>query len=348
MFAKKIVAGAALLALAAAAQAQVKVYGALDMSVGSFKPIGGKSTTKVESGNMMTSFIGFAGSEDLGGGLKAEFTLESFIGGDTGSNVPNQAGNFWSRGSNIALTGGFGKIALGQYDNALFIAGLSYNPFGSSMTFSPTMRHLYDLGSTTVGLPGSLATVGFDTGWVNSITYESPNLSGFTFSAQFAPKESSTDGAKNSFTLAGGYSAGPLSLMAVYVDAGATNSSNAYLAEQTVISLNGSYDFGVVKAFLQYTDIDYEDNSLYLGVVDSTKLFQVGASIPVSAAGSVLVSYGQAKFKAGSESAKDRIFSIGYDHFLSKRTDVYVALTNEKLTDVKGATSFAVGIKHAF
>jgi predicted porin len=348
MFAKKIVAGAALLAVAAVAQADVKLYGTLDYSVGSFKSIGGgKSTTKVESGNMMTSYIGFAGSEDLGGGLKAEFALETFIGGDTGANIKNQAGQFWSRGSSIALSGAFGKVALGQYDNALFTAGYTYNPFGSSMTFSPTMRQLYDLGSTTVAAPGALALVGFDTGWVNSITYETPTYAGFSGSVQFAPKETSATGSKNSFTVGGNYNAGPLSLAVVYVDAGV--SGVAYLAEQTVVNLNGSYDFGVAKAFLQYTDISYESNSLYAGVADSAKLVQIGASVPVTAAGTVMVSYGQAKLSApGQGSAKDTIFSLGYDHQLSKRTDAYVALTNEKFTDIKGATSFAVGVKHNF
>ena len=52
----------------------------------------------------MTSFIGFAGSEDLGNGLKAEFALESFIGNDTGATVQNNAGNFWGRASNVAAT----------------------------------------------------------------------------------------------------------------------------------------------------------------------------------------------------------------------------------------------------
>ena len=198
-----------------------------------------------------------------------------------------------------------------------------------------------------MGLPGALATVGFDTGWVNSITYETPTFSGFNASVQFAPKETSANGSKNSYTLAGSYNAGPLSLAAVYVDAGIANA--AYLAEQTVVNLNGSYDFGVVKAFLQYTDISYESNSLYAGFADSAKLFQVGASVPVSPAGTVMVSFGQAKLSAPNQgSAKDNIFSLGYDHMLSKRTDAYVVVTNEKLTSFKGATSFAVGIKHNF
>jgi predicted porin len=340
MFSKKIVAAAALLALTAGAQAGVTVYGAVDMSFGSFKPAGGKATTRVESGSMMTSFIGFSGSEDLGGGLKAEFALESFLAGDTGGTLNNMAKGFWGRASNVALSGAFGKIAIGQYDNALFTSGYTYNPFGSSMMFSPTMRHYYGLGTGIAGgvIPAALS---FDTGWVNSLTYETPNMGGFTASLQWSPKESSTEGAKDSFTAAAAYNAGPLSLMAVFVNAGQTDTSTAYLYKQSVYSLNASYDFGVAKGFFQYTDVDTADTAIL-----DYKLFQIGASVPVSEKGSVLVSYGQGKLDALD--ASDKIFSIGYDHFLSKRTDVYVALTNEKATDLSGATSFAVGIKHAF
>lgn len=364
MFAKKnLVAAAALLALVGAAQAQssVKLYGSLDVSFGSYKPVDienntPKSTTRVQSGDMMTSFIGFSGVEDLGGGLKAEFAIESFIGVDNGANVTNQAGNFWSRASWVGLSGSFGRVILGQYDNALFISGLTYNPFGSSMTFSPTMRHFYDLGSTSIGLNSSLGVPltnqnYTDTGWVNSVTYETPVFAGFSGSLQFSPKESSASGAGSSYTASLAYNNGPLSAMLVYIDGGATPASfPAYPGEYKAINVGASYDFGVVKAFGQYTNFKYDDTSPFLGFYEKSDALQVGVSVPVSAAGSVLASYGQAKWKDSAlvEDAKSRIFTVGYDHFISKRTDVYVAFTSEKLTDLKGGRAFAVGVKHAF
>ena len=354
MFAKKIVAGAALLALAAGAQAQVKLYGSLDVGFGSYKGAGQKSTTQVTSGNMMTSFIGFSGSEDLGGGLKAEFVLESFIGVDTGGTVTNNANGFWGRGSNIALSGGFGKVAIGQYDNALFVYGLTYNPFGSSMYFSPTMRHYYGYGvnnnvrasSGTYG-PAKTAAVHADTGFVNSLTYETPTMSGFAGSLQWSPKESSAAGSKDSFTLGVSYNAGPLSLALAYASIGSASvgsgasAAATYGPEQKVTALGGSYDFGVVKAFAQYTSINNK-----AAAESDDKIWQLGASVPVSAAGSVLVSYGQDK--VSNKGGTGKIFSLGYDHFLSKRTDVYAALSNEKATGLKSGNTFAVGIKHAF
>jgi predicted porin len=337
MFTKKIVAGAALLALAAAAQAQVKVYGSVEATVGSFKAPGQKAVTKVDSGQMMTSFLGFSGSEDLGGGLKAEFVLETFLATDNGGVVPNNAGQYWGRGSNIALSGGFGKVALGQYDNALFTYGYTYNPFGSSMGFSPTMRHFYSLGSLG---NAKGAALGVDTGWVNSITYETPTIAGFAANLQVTPKETSAAGAKNSVTVGASYNAGPFSAGLAYMDADDQQSAAAaYTKDQKVTSLGASYDFGVAKAFGQYTVVNN-------AVAADETIFQVGASAPVTAAGTVLASYGQYKTKNGG--TKDTIFSLGYDHMISKRTDVYAVISNEKVTNVKAANTFAVGIKHNF
>lgn len=353
MFAKKnLVAVAALLAVAGAAHADVKLYGYVEMDVGSYETAHAKGTanrvTKVQSGDMMTSFIGFAGSEDLGGGLKAEFTLESFLAADTGTaggNMANKAGGWWSRGSSVALSGGFGKVALGQYDNPLFTAGYTYNPFGSSMSFSPTMRHL-NYVSQTGGITG--AGVGFDTGWVNSVTYESPVMSGFQGTAQYAAKETATANTNNSYTLAGSYNAGPLSVMLTYVNAGVTTANTAYTAKEKVTNLGASYDFGVAKTFAQYTYVKDTTNA------NKDKIWQLGVSVPVTDKASVMASFGQLKNTAtgASASQKDEVFSIGYNYDLSKRTGVFGAFMNNRQSASTGndaaGQSFAAGIKHSF
>jgi predicted porin len=349
MFAKKnLVAAAALLALAGAAQAQVKLYGMVDMSVGSFENAHAKGasvrTTEVASGKMMTSYFGLSGSEDLGGGLKAEFVLESFLGADNGQNVTNLANGFWSRGSFLALSGGFGKLAVGQYDNPLFTAGYLYNPFGSSMQFSPTMRHYY---ASNASLPsgGNFAltgAAGFDTGFVNSLTYETPNMGGFMATLQYSPKESAAANTKNSYSAAVNYTAGPLSAQLTYVKGGL---AAAYSDDQKVWSLGGSYDFGMVKAFLQYTDSDSTTNAR------EDKMYQVGVTVPLSDKASVMASYGQLKRDpdaVGVAESKDKVFSLGYGYTLSKRTDVYGVFTNNTATGLESGQTFAVGIRHNF
>jgi len=361
MFAKKnLVAAAALLALAGAAQADVKAYGTLDMSFGSFESLHASGTdsrvTAVESGAMMTSYIGFGGSEDLGGGLKAEFAIESFINADTGKASGNIAGDFWSRASWLAVGGNFGRVIVGQYDNAFFTQGWMYSAFGSSMAFSPTMHFLYsdnyssavsDFLSSAYGITSIQLGTGFDTGWQNSLTYESPNLSGFTFSAQYAPKETTSGGdSRDNFTLSGAYNAGPLSAMLSYAQSGDDNSY--YLAKQKVWGLGASYDFGVVKVAGQFTQVKTVGG--VMGYDLTLKAYELGATIPVGEAGAVLVAYGEGKYSADDVSwdFKHKIFSVGYDYKLSKRTDVYAGFKNDAGSDADSGQTFAVGIKHNF
>lgn len=365
MFAKKtLVALAALAAAAGAAQAQssLKVYGLVDMGLGSFEGAHEKGestrTTEVRSGAMTTSFIGFAGVEDLGGGLKAEFTLESFIAVDTGQTLNNNAGNFWGRASNIALSGGFGKVALGQYDNPLFTSGYTYNPFGSSMIFSPTMRHLNYLGFQT-GISG--AGVGFDTGWVNSVTYESPNFSGLSFVGQVALKEGKGSQLKNSYTAAATYAAGPFAATLTYVKGGISNASGtvitgvggAYTSDEKLWNLGASYDLGVAKLFGQYTSIKEDASTVGAAGArpnNKDKIYQLGVSVPVTDKAAVLASFGQLKNKDTDAGAttKNEVFSLGYDYTLSKRTDVYGVFSNVRQTALQSGQSLAVGIRHNF
>jgi len=360
MFAKKnLVAAAALLAVAGAAQAQssVKLYGYVEAGVGSFEAAHAKGakarTTEVTSGKMMTSFIGLSGSEDLGGGLKAEFALESFLGVDTGAAggtaYGNKAGGFWSRGSFVALTGNFGKVALGQYDNPLFTSGYTYNPFGSSMAFSPTMRHFY---YNQANVSQSKATTAFDTGFVNSVTYETPNFAGFTATAQYSPKESTASGSGNSYALSGTYTAGPLSASLTYVKSGI---ATAYDEDEKVLGLGASYDFGVVKAFGQYTQIKQTSAAAAatapaVNAPNKDKIYQLGVSVPVTDKASVMASFGKLSNKVTATGTKetDTVFAIGYDYALSKRTGVYGVFTNNQHTDLVSGQTYAVGIKHNF
>ena len=355
MFAKKKCwfTAALLLAVGAAqAQSSVKLYGYLEASVGSYENFNLTTgevarTTEVSSGNMMTSFIGLSGVEDLGGGLKAEFVLETFLANDTGTTLNNLAGGFWGRGSWVGLSGDFGRVALGQYDNAFFTMGLTYNPFGSSMTFSPTMVSHYSLAGF------GAASLGYDTGWVNAITYETPNFGGFTASLQFAPKETSAGGdAQNNFALSAAYNAGALSVMGVYTSSGFVTGT-AYTDCQKNAGVGVSYDFGVAKLMAQYSQVKSES----AGADGKAKFFQVGATIPVTASGNVMVSYAQTKYDGGfrtyfADEGKLKQFSLGYDHSLSKRSGVYAALTRLQLTgfglDDDTAQTFAVGLRHAF
>ena len=62
--------------------------------------------------------------------------------------------------------------------------------------------------------------------------------------------------------------------------------------------------------------------------------------------GKVLASWAQTKMTATDISRKT--FTVGYDYFLSKRTDVYVMAMNDRITNQTKGNSFGVGIRHRF
>ncbi len=69
----------ALAAGPALAQSSVTLSGTLDAWAGSRELSGGARSTRTDSGGLTTSQLNFSGTEDLGGGLKAEFVLGMFL-----------------------------------------------------------------------------------------------------------------------------------------------------------------------------------------------------------------------------------------------------------------------------
>ncbi|MDE2076864.1 MAG: porin, partial [Burkholderiales bacterium] len=112
---KTLLALAALAATSAAfAQSSVTLYGLVDVSVEKVKT--DHQVNKVSSGNLAISRLGVKGSEDLGGGMKANFVLESEVKADTGS---ADTSRFFKRGAWVGLQGGAGELRLGRQDTPI-------------------------------------------------------------------------------------------------------------------------------------------------------------------------------------------------------------------------------------
>jgi predicted porin len=110
---KALLALAVLAAFAgtASAQTNVTMYGVLDMAL-QHENDGVNSTTALDSGIQSGSRLGFKGTEDLGGGLKANFDLEAGVNADTGTS--SQGGILFGRQAWVGLSGGFGSLRLGR------------------------------------------------------------------------------------------------------------------------------------------------------------------------------------------------------------------------------------------
>lgn len=112
----------------AAAQSSVTLFGVVDVAATYVKNDDAKQK-KLTSGGNSTSRLGFRGVEDLGGGLKASFWLESHINVDDGTQ--NSSGKFWHRRSTVSLSGGFGEVRLGRDLLPTWTAFANYDPFGT-------------------------------------------------------------------------------------------------------------------------------------------------------------------------------------------------------------------------
>lgn len=319
------------------AQAQTaQIYGIADISVGSFKESGGKRTEQVISGRMATSFLGFRATEDLGGGLQAIVTLEHFLRLDNGEAGRFAGDSFWSRNANVGLRGDFGLVRLGRIGTPLFVNTLSYNPFLDSFGYSPAIRTIYQ---------GGIGKLSGDSGWNNAVGYSSPKFGGFSGNLLVAAGEGAGEGPNVGGSLQ--YAAGPLS-----VGVAAQKVQTAFSSgEETAWQLGAAYDFGAVKVFGQVGRIKEDDTRVgavaAAGAGTRDRTLQAGVSVPVSAAGKVLASYGEAK-TTGARDSKRSFTSVAYDHQLSKRTDVYAVVMFDKLKGQDRAATSAVGIRHAF
>lgn len=333
--------GALLCAAGAHAQSSVQLMGLTDVFAGSLKNAGDAGRTSVlNSGGMTTSWFGVKGTEDLGGGLKANFALTSFIKVDSGTQGRFANDPFFSRDANVGLSGGFGTVTLGRGLAPNFLPSILSNPLGDSFTFAPLILHMnVPLFNGT----GWGATTPSDTGWANEIIYSTPSLGGLTANLHYQFGEIAGDSGKKNVGVNALYFSGPVTLTGFYERDQISNPAQpgTYLGTtKTDWMLGGAYDFSVVKAFASYGQAKADNTAT------KAKTTQLGVSVPAGAMGKVLASWAQTRLSGVDVSRKT--FTVGYDHFLSKRTDVYAMLMNDRITNQTKGSSFGVGVRHRF
>ncbi|MCJ0764916.1 porin [Variovorax terrae] len=359
------------LASSAHAQSSVTLFGLLDANIGRYKGAAAGVTpadttiTRQDASGLSTSYFGVRGTEDLGGGLSANFELQSFIRNDTGqpgrsdaicagppapapacSAVNVGADPFWSKAAFVGLgSNTLGRVRLGQITTAIFISSTSSNAFGDSTSFSP-INLLMFIGSPLAG----------GTGWSNSIAYDSPSLGGFNFNLQKSLSEGSGGGNVGGRVA---YAGGPFTASLAYSDVkkDPITFSDGTTSNNTKNTLAGvSYDFQTVKLFGHLGQIKSDGSATATTADDNIthKVWDISALVPVGA-GRVMVGYGSRK---GDErfASKRSLASVGYAYSLSKRTDLYVLLRNDRnraagtvapAVEARG-TSYALGVRHFF
>ncbi|MDQ6680040.1 MAG: porin, partial [Pseudomonadota bacterium] len=314
----KACTAALVLAASASAQAQLNptIYGLLDMSVGRFQSPGSRYLLRAESGRLTTSFLGIRGSDDLGGGLRARFGLEAYLRVDDGSVGRSPTDPFWSRTAYVGLQGAFGTSLLGRLPTPLWTSTRLFNPFGESVGFSPSIRQYF--GGAILG----------DSRWNNSVAFSSPEPeggNGFSYGVQFNASEGGVGATGKNIGANVLYVSGPLSATGAWQRVrNGIDQVPAGFDHQSTYQVGASYEFPVVRIYGQAGTVSTNATTHV-----KTALYQLGAAVPVGL-GFVIGSFGHAKTEvSGTPHQIHRTFSIGYDYYLSKNTDLYAVVMNE-------------------
>jgi predicted porin len=311
----------------------VTIFGTFDPSFASQKTtyVDNDSVTQnlIRNNSQGTSQVTFKGVEDLGGGLKASFLIESdFDAGKDGTSALGSKGGEQYTG----LEGSFGAIKLGAPNTPTLTAQAAANPFG-----------------TKIGGGFGLANSGKVRN-NNTVLYATPAMNGFSAAvaysnktkpdADVSPYPSAEVASITDFGV--NYANGPVAAgFSSYKVAGIPGA-----ASKTDNNVYVTYDMGVAKLGAGY----YTQKKV--GSVDA-KGYNVSAAIPMSAKLSLLANY--AKLDDSTVDNLDRqISAIGVKYTLSNRTSVYARYTAEKNDNVtvahgiKEVTTALVGIQHNF
>ncbi|KVG66630.1 porin [Burkholderia pseudomultivorans] len=336
---KSLLALVALGAFAGAAHAQssVTLYGIIDEGLLFNNNAGGKHLYSMASGVMQGSRFGLRGTEDLGGGLKAIFTLEN--GFDVNSGKLGQGSLMFGRQAYVGLSSNFGTVTLGrQYDSVVDFVG----PLEAGDQW----------GGYIAAHPGDLDNFNNAYRVNNAIKYTSPTYAGFSFGGLYSLGGIAGQFARNQvWSLGAGYNNGPLVLGVGYLNArtpgnaggmfnnGSTasaapvsspvygayaNNANTY----QVIGAGGAYTFGAATIGATYSNTKFKGFSVG-PYVNQTATFNNGEInfkyqlTPALILGAAY-DYTQGSKIDGNSAAKYHQGSLGVDYFLSKRTDVYV------------------------
>ena len=452
---KSLFAVAALSAIAGAAQAQssVTVYGLLDMgyvgvnarAVSATGVVIKNQTSQFGQSQENTSRLGFKGTEDLGGGASAFFTVEMGltpqnpnIGGGTDkdsfqANTNNGGSTLDNRQSFVGLKkNGLGQAAFGRQYTPIFNAGAATD----AAQYANVLGNVIYQGSgvagvdSASGMTAGSSNVAFTNRASNALTFQSDKFSGFGVNGMYALNNQNATqyGSNNQFdaktgvatvSSAGGntnwsgwglsadFSWQKLYLTAAYQSfktlysnnvvtgaSGLTNVGTSNVGGQNIggstmglfqpqnlsdkqTYLAGTYDFGILKAYLQWTGRKVQqDNSFAFttaygaGQQLNRTAQQIGVRSFITPTIESWGSIGSGKYTgpvataslgnqvAGTVPASLSFvgWQLGSNYYLSKRTNLYAIYGQQQSSSSSGgiagsgasANQYAVGVRHTF
>lgn len=352
-----IVGGAVLSTFSANADAQssVVIYGQLEQSVAHAAIDAAAKTrlTQLNSSTSGSSLFGFRGSEDLGNGLSAIFTLEAAMAPDTGTGGSANAAS----GTNPATNSFF---------NRLSYVGLSSKQFGTvklGRGFTPTIQTLINANvirpNYNTGLTTTIASQGLGNDFYNSnmIRYESPTFAGLSMQAHVSAGEVPA-GARggDSYGVAARYVNSFLMFTGAHHVAKDSASNQVTWDVATVAA-----EFGAARFTAGFNRVNVPPTlqSAAPAPYRDSKMRVLGASYRMTDPLTLSAQYSDVKYTATRSSSQQRVFSANYA--LSRRTSVYLLASSVSsgavgIAVINGfaavpnasAKGYALGLNHSF
>jgi GBP family porin len=339
---KKTLIAASLMsvfAITAHAQSSVTLYGTLDAGLVFANNQGGHSNWQQGSGSVSNTYFGLRGSEDLGSGLHAIFTLESGFNLNNGKFSENNT--IFNRQAFVGLQSNqYGTVTLGrQYDSVVdYLAPLSEAGAGYGNNLA---AHPFDNDN----LDNSFSVK-------NAVKYQSANYGGVKFGGLYGFSNAAGQFSNNRAWSAGAsYGNGPLSVAAAYLQLNNSGSNNvggaisqgdgtAAIAaqQQRTYGAGLNYAYGPANVGLVYTHTQLDGitgvnvGGTTLPGVAGTNLhmdnYEVNGRYALTPAISLAAAYtftdGKVSGSNGSGDPKWQTASLQGDYSMSKRTDVYL------------------------
>jgi predicted porin len=304
---KKLVLAAALTAWATTVSAQnVTVYGVLD--AGFQKHDNGTETYSRGSDNgLTTSRLGFRGTEDLGGGLKANFQIESQLNPNSGSmgSTTVAANETFNREAWVGISGAFGEIRTGRQD-------VSY-----AQDIDTGTSQFGNFGNRAIN--GIAVELGSDQ--KNVIKYISPTMGGVSLQLGYGSANSAgatTDTAGDQKGAAVSFTKGAVKLFAGVHKTDAT----ATAGKRDFTAYGGSYDFGFASVGITHAEGDVNNTN-----DAKNKATQGSVRVPLADGLALHGVYAVAKDGAQATDGDGKGYTVGVTKALSKRTILYAAYT---------------------
>lgn len=308
--------------------ANVTLFGVVDVGIESAKGNSG-SMLRLASGQAQASRWGIRGSEDLGGGMKANFWLENGFSADTGA--LGDTARLFQRRATVGLSGNWGSIDAGRWFRPETRAIFDMDPFDAGGVASP---------------PDSWSSTTFRA--ENQIQYESPSFGGVVGRVMYGFGEvAGSNSARRDLGGSIHYRGGPVYVAYAYDELGNATGSD----KRKWHTVGGNYDLGIAKLYGAFRTRKEVTAAL------DERSYWLGVSVPL---GAVTLRGTVGKVDDRTAPNKDATgFGLGGEYAFSKRTDTYFRFG--RVSNKNGATfsvgngivgttprSLVIGIRHRF